>query len=188
MKSSDFKKGLYLLFVSMAIFSCACSVSRATRSSLYNNPHIAKGSKIYIMSLDGFHNRQQNSDPGSAIVLVAAIRSLLLAHGFDSYVGKTINLEKAIFEAETMQYNYVLKGTIIEWGENASPWSEKPDFYELSLELYGVRNGNIVGFATHRVVGPKWSGFRHHPDRFIPEVADHSLSRIFGWSPMIFAD
>ena len=136
----------------------------------------------------GFYNKHQNSDHGSAIVLVAALRSLLITHGFESYVGKTLDLEKAILEASTMQCNYVLKATVIEWEKNAPPWSGKPDSYGLSLELYTIPNGNIVGFATHRVVGPKWTGFRHHPDRFIPEAADHSLSKIFRWSPMIFAD
>ena len=188
MRKNDLKKGLFLLFVALAIFSSACSASRATRSSLYHNPIIVKGSKIYIMGIDGFVNGQQNSDHGSDIVLVAALRSLLITHGFESYVGKTLNLEKAILEAETMEYNYVLKATVIEWEKNVPPWSGKPDSYGLSLELYTVPKGNIVGFATHRVVGSRWTGFRHHPDRFIPEAADHSLSTIFRWSPMIFAD
>jgi len=187
-KNNDLKKGLFLLFVALAIFSSACSVSRATRSSLYHNPNIVKDSKIYIMGIDGSYKKQQNSDRESAMVLIAAIRSLLMTHGFRSYVGKTLDLEKAILDAATMQCNYVLKATVTEWGENAPPWSGNQDSYGLSIELYGVPHGNIVGFATHRVVGPKWTGFRHHPDRFIPEAADHSLSAIFRWSPMIFAN
>ena len=84
-------------------------------------------------------------------------------------------MEEAIFEAKIMQYDYVPEATVTECEKNIIPWAGKLASYELRIELCAVSNGDMVRFANHRIVRPKWTIFQSHPDRFIPEAADHSL-------------
>jgi hypothetical protein len=179
---------LLSIFFLLLILSHACGVSRETMSGLSQNIQIKRESKIYIMSISNSYKDRQNSNHESAIVLVASIRALLTVHGFKSYVGKTLDWKHGIVEAESMQCDYVLKATVTECEKNTDPWSGKPVSYALSIKLYDVSNGDTVGFTTYRIVGPKWPIFQRHPFRFIPEAADHCLSRIFQWPPTIFAD
>ena len=76
---------------------------------------------------------------------------------------------------------------IVEWEDNVTEWSSNPDKLALSLELYEVSTKHLVASGGHRVAGQVFtlkSG--QSPTRFLPEAADHSLAKIFGWQPSVY--
>ena len=75
----------------------------------------------------------------------------------------------------------MLRGTIPEWEDNATAWSGKPDVAALSLELLDVADRSIVGSPSHRVDSSSWQMFSRRPERFVPEIVDVTLAKIFGW-------
>lgn len=77
-------------------------------------------------------------------------------------------------------YDYVLEGVL-------SKWEDKPsgDEAELTLKLYEVKSGEVVAAATHFDRG-RANHWPSDPADFIPELADCTLSRIFGWTPKVY--
>jgi hypothetical protein len=176
-----------LLAVSLTILS-ACSVTRTTRGNLAPGAQIEKGSKVLVMSVADPYEKHKDPAHGSGAAVVAAIRDALMAHGFRPLTSKIEDLKSATSEAVQSACRYVLKAVVTEWEDNLTPWSGKPDSYELSVEIYSVPEGDLLGAATHRAVAPEFAGFERNPDRFIPEAVDFTLGKIFGWEPTVFVN
>jgi hypothetical protein len=175
-------------FVILCLFlMSACSVTRSTRGNLAPGVQIEKEGKVFIMAIADPFEKHENPAHGSGTAVEVAIRDSLMSHGFKPFISKIADLQEGITEAGKLAYQCILRAVVTEWEDNATPWSGKPDTYELSVEIYGVENKELLGAATHRVAGPEWAMFERHPDRFIPEAVDHVLAKIFRWQPSVFA-
>ena len=114
--------------------------------------------------------------------MTSSIRNQLIEHGFSPRVAEATRLSSALSEAEKLDFTYVLKGVLTEWEDNATEWSGKPDRAALSLELYEVQSERMVASSQYRIKGSVVSQFSQ-PDRFVPELVDNALGRIFNWTP-----
>jgi len=179
---------LFVLLIALVLVSSACSVTRSTRGGLRPGIEIGKETCILVMPVPDPYEKHKDPAHGSGQAVAAAIRDSLVTHGFKPSMGKSTELKDALGEAAKVPCAYTLRAIVTEWEDNATPWSGKPDSYELSTELYTASTGDLAGSSTHRVVGPEWAGFERHPDRFISEAVDHSLSKIFRWQPTVFEE
>ena len=132
--------------------------------------------------------RKEGPAQGSGKAVMIALRDALLSHGFKPIVGSMQNLQEAFAEALKMTCEYILKGEITEWEDNATPWSGKPDAVSLSVELYVSKSQELLGTVSNRVAGAPFDAWERTPDRFYPELADATLGPIFGWKPTIMTE
>jgi hypothetical protein len=115
----------------------------------------------------------------------AAIKESLFKHGIKFRPTSTVPAQQFPAIAKETGAVYVLTGSVSEWEDNATEWSANPDRAALSLELYD-ENGTLIATGSHRLVGSTLAAAPLSPDRFIPELVDHALGRIFGWRPTVF--
>jgi len=117
------------------------------------------------------------------VALTAAFRDSLLAHGFPPKIGPHSDLEKGLAEAAAAGIPFVLKVVPTEWEDNATKWSGKPDSATMSFELYSSSTKALVGAGSYAMRSTKNADDNPSPNRFIPELADAGLAKLFGWSP-----
>jgi hypothetical protein len=120
--------------------------------------------------------------------MTAGIRDTLIAHGVSVVALDTSQVHDPAERAAASGCRYYLRGSIPEWEDNATEWSGKPDVAALSLELFESDTRELVGSATHRVASSTAQGFSRRPDRFVPELVDHALSTLFGWTPSVVTE
>jgi hypothetical protein len=125
---------------------------------------------------------------GSGAEFTSSIRDNLLSHGVKLTIADGNGLKDAFDSAASLGYVYVLKGAITQWEDNATEWSTNPDRAGLSLELYDVASRQLVASAAHNMNGSSAALVSLSPHRFVPELVDHSLARIFGWPPKVWYD
>jgi len=176
----------YLGTASAMIFAlvfCACTATRSTTGGyLPNSEPVPAGSKVLIMPVPDGVEAQDGPAQGSGRSMTNGLKDALVAHGFPPYVSETTNLPSALEEAAKMEYPYVLRGSLTKWEDNATEWSGRPDLAELSVELYATDTQTMVASVTHSIEGGD-SG--RQPHRFVPELADQTLAKIFGWVPRV---
>jgi hypothetical protein len=107
----------------------------------------------------------------------------LVAHSYAPIVGDSKTLADAFGEAEKLGCGYVLKAALINWEDNATEWSARPDTAGLSVELYDLALKSLVGSSTENIRASMISYTTGSPDRFAPALADLALAKIFGWRP-----
>jgi hypothetical protein len=116
---------------------------------------------------------------GSGGALAAALTDALVSRGLSPFVSDRSSIADGIREAKEMSYEYVLRATITEWEDNATAWSGNPDSAAVSLELYDLA-ATLVSSATHRKKGSSFSMSSKSPDRFLPELVQTTVSKVFG--------
>ena len=82
-------------------------------------------------------------------------------------------------QAKRLGYDYVLRGQIAEWEDNATEWSSKADSAGLSVELFDLAPA-VIASGTHRIKGSGVDFATHTPDRFIPELVTAGLGSRLG--------
>jgi len=92
-------------------------------------------------------------------------------------------LERGYQEAERLNFDYVLRGVFTNWEDNATAWSGNPDRAELAVELYSVADRRLAASASHKVQATGFTLLSSATTRFIPEMADTTLGRLFSWPP-----
>jgi hypothetical protein len=115
------------------------------------------------------------------------MRDALIARGIPIATTEKPDLSAALDDARALECTYLLKAIIPEWEDNATEWSGKPDVAALSVELYETAEQSLVATATHRVASSTTQGFSRRPERFVPELVDHTLGTVFGWPPSVVA-
>lgn len=175
-------------FVFCFFLLSSCSASRTSTINVPSLPTTPPGSKVLIMPIADGVERKEGPAQGSGKAVMFALRDALLSHGFKAFISEIRNLQEAFVEASKLFCQYVLKGDITEWEDNATPWSGKPDAVSLSVEIYDSKKQECVGTVSHRVAGAPFDFLERTPDRFYPELADATLGPIFGWKPTILTE
>jgi hypothetical protein len=117
---------------------------------------------------------------GTGRAVTSAVRDQLVSHGYVPLVMEPRDLVTAFEESKELGYRYLLRGEISAWEDNATEWSGRPDVAELSIEVYDVLSKSLIGSATHSIEG---GDSAKQPIRFVPELADHALAKLFRWTP-----
>jgi hypothetical protein len=167
---------------SVCMFHCGTAVQSS--GGVVSGISIEPQAKVLIVPLADAVDKGGSTIGGSGGAMTAAVRDALVAHAFAPVVGDSKTLADAFVEAEKLQMTYVLKGTLINWEDNATEWSARPDTAGVSIELYKVSSKSLAGSTTENVRASALSFTPGTPDRFVPELVDKSLSRIFGWRPV----
>ncbi len=141
--------------------------------------HSAK--KLILATPDGVE--EDGPAEGSGQATYTAIRDALIARGVSVTTTDRTDLTDGFDQASSLGCRYLLRGTIPEWEDNATEWSAKPDVASVSLELYDVADRTLTATASHRVASSSAQLVSKRPDRFIPEIVDVSLAKMFGWQP-----
>jgi hypothetical protein len=174
------KPGIFLFVV---LVFCGCTATRSTTGGyLPNLEPVAAGSKVLIMTVPDGVEAEDGPAQGSGRSMANALKDALLTHGFPPFVSESTSLPLAFQEAADLGFPYVLRGSLTKWEDNATEWSGRPDLAELSVELYATDSKTMVASVTHSIEGGD-SG--KQPHRFVPELADQTLSKIFGWTARV---
>ena len=164
-----------------ALFGCAAT-RQTTGGYLSDNEPVPAGSRVLIVPIPDGVEAEDGPAQGSGRSMTNALKDALIVHGFSPLISESTKLPQVFDEAEKLEYPYVLRGTITQWEDNATEWSGRPDLAELSVEVFVAESHTMVASVTHSIQGGD-SG--KQPHRFIPELADQTLARIFGWRPAI---
>jgi hypothetical protein len=176
--------GLIAVIAILSYAGCMAA-QRLTTGGIVPGKHILGGSKILILPVADGVERADGPAAGSGTTVTSAIRAALIAHGVAVVVLDTEQGSEPAARAVASGCSYYLKGSIPEWEDNATEWSGKPDVAALSLELFEADTRELAGAASHQVSSSTGQGFSRRPDRFVPELVDHALGKLFGWTPSI---
>jgi hypothetical protein len=178
-------RGVCLVLL-VALCTGCTAFHRDTSGQWAPGQSLLKNSSLVIVPLVDVIEPGEGPVGGSGADFTARIRDNLLSHGVKVTVGDGSSLKEAFDSAASLGYVYVLRGAITQWEDNATEWSGNPDRAGLSLELYEVESRQLVAAAAHRMNGSSGALASLSPHRFVPELVDHTLARIFGWRPKVW--
>lgn len=173
----------FVLAAVACIVVAGCSVPKSVREGGPIAGQVVSAQKrVLVLSVtDG---REQGQDPanGSGQAVVASVRKYLTLHAIPMSVSSSLSTEQGINEANAQGFDYVLKPTITLWEDNATAWSGKGDKLSISIELFDAHTHQLVAAATHKRVATGATLVGGSPDRFIDEVCNGALGKIYGWA------
>jgi hypothetical protein len=142
---------------------------------------VDRSGKVLVLPVPDGVEKEDGPAAGSGQAVYAAIRDTLIAKGVSVTTTDQSQLPAGFQQAEELGCRYMLKATIPEWEDNATEWSAKPDVAAVSVELFEVGNRSLAASASHRVASSSGQMFSRRPERFVPELVDQALAKIFGW-------
>jgi hypothetical protein len=162
----------------LILLLAGCAV-RTTTGGIVGGQGIIPRAKIVVVPIEDGRERGGDVGTGSGSAVTAALRDGLLARGFAPFVADHRSFEDALEQARRLGYDYVLRGQITEWEDNATEWSSKADSAGLSIELFDL-TPSVIASGTHRIKGAAVDMMPQTPDRFIPELVTAALGRALG--------
>lgn len=178
-------KWVLVLVLVAFIFGCA-TFQRKTSGQWAPGQKLVQNPSVVIVPLQDVGEKGEEPVGGIGAEFTSSIRDNLLSHAIKVTVADGRALKDAYDSAASLGYIYVLKGAITQWQDNATEWSGNPDRAGLSLELYDVASRQLVASASHNINGSGVALASLSPYRFVPEIVDQTLARIFGWRPKVW--
>jgi Domain of unknown function (DUF4823) len=176
-----FKPALSLLLFGTLLTACGTSVQSS--GGVVTGKTLLPSAKVLIIPFADAIDKGGKTIGGSGGAVTGAMRDNLLAHGASPATADSKTLADGLIEAQKLGYNYVLKGSLINWEDNATEWSGRPDTAGITIEVYDTNFRELLGSATENVRASMVSYTAGSPDRFAPALADLALSKTFGWRP-----
>lgn len=176
MREGDMAKILLACALPMLLMGCA---ARTTTGGIMPGQQIIPRGKVVIVPIEDGRERGGDVGAGSGAAVTAALRDALISRGFAPFVADHKTFEDALDQAKRLGYDYVMRGQITEWEDNATEWSSKADSAALSVEVFDL-TPTVVGSGTHRIKGAAIDMMPSTPDRFIPELVTAALGRALG--------
>lgn len=183
-KSTRRTLALSLALVAAVAFT-GCSAKRSSNVVVVPGKLVPKGARVFLLAVPDGQQRQDGAAAGSGLAVAVGLRDALFAQGFPPLVGDTAELEAGLGEAERLGNDYLVRAVITQWEDNTTQWSGVPDTVTLSVALYDVRRRELIATSAHTVEGSQGDYRARTPDRFIPELVDHCLGSLFGWTPTV---
>lgn len=160
-----------------------CSVPRSVKEGgPLAGQTVSAQKKVLVLAVTDGQEKGQDPAIGSGQAVVASVRKYLTMRGIPMSVSSSANTEQGIAEADAQGFDYVLKPTITLWEDNATAWSGNGDKLSISMELFDAHTHQLVAASTHKRVATGATFVSGTPDRFIDEVSNGALGKIYGWS------
>jgi hypothetical protein len=173
--------GLVASFLALA----GCSATRQSNVVVVPGKLVPAGVKVFVLAVPDGQRRRAGVAAGSGLASAVALRDALFANGFPPLLGDTSDLDAGLAEAGRLGYDYLVRGTLVQWEDHATQWNLNPDIATLSVALYDVARRELVATSTHTVEGSPGDYRARTTDRFVAELADHCLGTLFGWTPTV---
>ena len=173
--------GKAALSCTLVVLVAGCASVHQTTGGVAPGQEPALHGKVLIVPLADGKARGGEVAAGSGSAVTAALRDSLLTRAMSPFVSDHRSFDEGLAQAKALGYQYVLKGEITEWEDNATEWSGKADSAGLSIEVYDL-TPSLVGSGTHRVRASAIAMTAKTPDRFIPELIKAVLDRALGAS------
>jgi uncharacterized protein DUF4823 len=164
--------------VALLLVTVACASTQTTGGIVAGQAPVRKGKVLIIPVTDG-KERSGEVAAGSGIRLASAISRRPCSAWHCASVSDSASIAEAVREARELGYDYILKAAITEWEDNATEWSGRPDSAALSVELYDL-TPTLVSSGSHRKKASALAIASSSPDRFVPELIQFTLARVFG--------
>jgi hypothetical protein len=148
----------------------ACSATRRTDGQWIPGKSLSPNPRILLLPVLG-------REPEACQKMTGALLGVLSQRGYRvvlSAAGQESGAA-ALDHAARDGFDYVLAGNLPEWGDDV----------ELTVNLFEVSSRASVASATHHA-RKRLGHWPSDPEDFIPELADCSLARIFGWAPKVY--
>ncbi|MFK2932528.1 DUF4823 domain-containing protein [Dyella agri] len=166
----------------IVLLLAGCSVPRAIREGgPMPGQRVDPVGKVLILGVKDGQEQGQSPAQGSGQELVDSLRKVLAEHSVPLSTTPAQALPAGFDEAVSGGWNYVLKGEITHWEDNATAWSGKGDKLFISVELYDAKTKQLVAAATEQRTATGFTFVSGTPDRFMDEVSVGALSKIYGW-------
>jgi len=175
---------LALAFAAAATLG-GCAATRSSNVVVTPGQLVAQGSKIYLLAVPDGVERRGGVAAGSGLAVAVALRDAMFAKGFQSLQGDSSDLDAGLAEAARLGYDYVVRAAVTRWEDNTTQWSGVPDAATLSVALYDARRRELIATSSHTVEGSVGDYRARTPDRFVPELVDHCLGTLLGWTPSV---
>lgn len=180
-----FRRLLAFAAVVVALPLAACSATRSSNVVVVPGKLVPRAAKVFVLAVPDAQQRREGVAAGSGLAVAVGLRDALFAQGFPPLLGDSSDLDAGLAEAGRLGYDYLVRGNIVQWEDNATQWSMNPDIATLSVALYDVSRRELVATCTHTVEGSPGDYRSRTTDRFIPELADHCLGTLFSWTPTV---
>lgn len=163
-----------------ALLAVACSAAgRRTEGHWVPGKLLAENPRILLLPVTG---SEPDLDESARREMTDALFEALNRRGYRVVVSAAGQESgtAALDHAARDGFDYVLTGSIPRWenhvvGDNVA---------EIVVTLWEVSSHGVVASASHLAKGRiRWPS---NPADFIPELADYSLARIFGWAPRVY--
>lgn len=178
------RRAVALALTLVAGFALAgCTATRNSSVVVVPGKLIPQGSKIFLLAVADGQERRGGTATGSGLAVAVALRDALFAKGFPPLQGDRADLDGGLTEAVRLDYDYVVRAAITQWEDNTTQWSGVPDSATLSVALYDARRRELIATSIHTVEGSVGDYRARTPDRFVPELVDHCLGALLGWTP-----
>lgn len=159
------RKPLSTLTISL-LLTVGCSATRRTEGQWTAGKSLAPNPKILLLQTTG-------GEPEGAQKVTSALLSKLSEKNVRAVLSNAQESSAAAMEhAAADGFDYVLAASITAWGDEVG----------LTVNLLEVTTRATVATATHHA-HKRPGHWPSDPEDFVPELADSSLSRIFGWTP-----
>jgi Domain of unknown function (DUF4823) len=164
-------------FLLLLLWLPVCASAQTTGGLVAGQAPIRTGTKILILSVPDGRESHGNIGGGSGAAVLAGLRQELVGRGMIPFDSDNGTLTDGLKEAATRGDDFVLRGRITVWEDNATAWSGKPDSVAISLELFDV-SGTLVSSVVHRQNGSHWAMTDSAPQRLVPEAARLAVARL----------
>ena len=178
--------GILGLLASVIVLS-GCATSQTTggdvpgatpaNSATPTSAQAVAGARVLLLRIPDGGNTEDGIAPGSGAAMAADIRDRLLQRGISPLVSEATTLQAAFEQAKSMGYDFVIKAVFIDWQDNATEWSARPDHAGLSAELYDAKTATLIASVTHREKGSAVSFVSQDPSRFYPAISNAILAK-----------
>jgi len=175
-----------LILVWTTLFLTGCALPKhITTGQVMPGYQFSKDAKFVVLDIVDGQERGEAPTYGSGQAMVSALKEDLMKHGYSVTSIPSKELADGFKEADRLGFAYVAKGGFTYWEDNATAWSGNPDRATFSLEVFETKSRRLVGSSTHQSQSSGAALWASSPTRFVPELADATLSRLLEWKPLM---
>jgi len=172
-----------IMSLAATLILIGCSVPRSVpEGGRIVGQQIIPTGKVLILTVADGQEMGQPVANGSGRGMVSSLRKVLSRHEIPLSITDAASTTQGFEEAAKINFEYLLKCTTTLWEDNATAWSGNGDKLKISIEMFEVKNHQLIAAASHYRVATGATFVGGSPDRFMDECAEGALDKIYGWA------